>query len=393
MAIRYRRNINCLTTNQLHDFRESMQALFDLPESSGDSFATLGGLHGLPSPTWCDHGAPGFLTWHRAYMRAFERALQCVNSDVMLPFWDWSSTNTIGLPAACSQPTYVNRDGDTVSNPLYSGPIAAGAGGGTTARGSGVDSQSFAGPATSAQASMASGTFASFQSALNGPHGSVHGLIGGEMGSVPRAGFDPIFYLHHCNVDRLWRNWQQTNLSAVIPASEANHPLDPFNKPFSDEWYDGADMLSTDDLGYRYSNWCFWLPPVLVWEVLVVKFDPWIIRRMREAKLIFRADRMSRESIEFRVFINQPGAGIETELEDNSSFAGSIGTFGMGDMEMESRSTSRTFDLELNITECLRTCVNEGDEEATLKVLALSVDGEAIDSARLDTLGIDLEID
>jgi hypothetical protein len=27
MAIRYRRNINCLTTNQLHDFRESMQAL------------------------------------------------------------------------------------------------------------------------------------------------------------------------------------------------------------------------------------------------------------------------------------------------------------------------------------------------------------------------------
>jgi len=74
MSIRYRRNINCLTENQLHDLREAYQSIYDLPESSPDSFATLGGIHGLPSPTWCDHGSPGFLTWHRAYMRAFEKA-------------------------------------------------------------------------------------------------------------------------------------------------------------------------------------------------------------------------------------------------------------------------------------------------------------------------------
>ena len=97
MTIRYRRNIDCLSQNQLHDLREAYQGLYDMPEVAADSFATLGGIHGLPSPTWCDHGDPGFLTWHRAYMRAFEKALQCVDSDVMLPFCDWSSEPSTGF--------------------------------------------------------------------------------------------------------------------------------------------------------------------------------------------------------------------------------------------------------------------------------------------------------
>ena len=192
MTIRYRRNINCITSEQLHDLREAYQALYDMPEAAGESYATIAGIHGLPSPSWCDHGVPGFLTWHRAYMMAFEKALQCVNSNVMLPFWDWSSGPTTGVPSACASATYVNRNGDTVPNPLYSGPISSAAGGGTTARRPDIATMSFAGAATSAQSAMSSTTFNSFQNALNGPHGSVHGTTGGQMGSVPRAGFDPI---------------------------------------------------------------------------------------------------------------------------------------------------------------------------------------------------------
>ena len=98
------------------------------------------------------------------------------------------------------------------------------------------------GPITSAQAAMSSATFASFQSALNGPHGSVHVRTGGQMGSVPRAGFDPIFYFHHCNVDRLWWNWQQSHPGAAMPASEATHPLDPFPRPFENTWLTGEEV-------------------------------------------------------------------------------------------------------------------------------------------------------
>jgi tyrosinase len=39
------------------------------------------------------------------------------------------------------------------------------------------------------------------------PHGDVHVDIGGWMHDVPTAGQDPIFYLHHCNIYRLWNLW------------------------------------------------------------------------------------------------------------------------------------------------------------------------------------------
>lgn len=39
-------------------------------------------------------------------------------------------------------------------------------------------------------------------------HNGVHMWIGGHMGSVPTAPNDPVFFLHHCNIDRLWAKWQ-----------------------------------------------------------------------------------------------------------------------------------------------------------------------------------------
>lgn len=45
---------------------------------------------------------------------------------------------------------------------------------------------------------------------LEQPHNRVHLVVGGSghMGDNDTAGFDPIFYLHHCNVDRLWAFWE-----------------------------------------------------------------------------------------------------------------------------------------------------------------------------------------
>jgi hypothetical protein len=383
MAIKYRRNINCLTADHLHDLREAYQALYDMEESEGESFATLAGIHGLPNPSWCDHGAPGFLTWHRAYMWAFEKALRCVRPGLTLPFWDWSSGPTTGVPAACSSPTYVNRAGDTVPNPLYSGPISSAAGGGWTNRRADIDTTSFAAMATSAQAAMSSATFASFQNALNGPHGSVHVTVGGHMGSVARAGFDPIFYLHHANVDRLWWNWQRANPGIPLPAAEAAHALDPFNQPFSADWYVGADMTSTDALGYRYSNWCFWIPPILVWEVATVKLDPWLRGRLRSARVVLQSSRMPMESVEFRVFVNQPRASHRTKADENPSFAGSAGAFGMGAEEMEMRSRSTSFDLEIDVTDAVREAMEDDAEELKLKIVAVDADGEPVERERL----------
>ena len=134
--MRYRKNLNCLTTDELHDLREALAAMYALAATDPNSFATIASFHGGPPIAYCSHGAPGFFTWHRAYLMAFENALRLLGCQVTLPYWDWSSAPTTGVPAACRLPTYVNRLGATVANPLFSGPRA---GGGQTARRPDID--------------------------------------------------------------------------------------------------------------------------------------------------------------------------------------------------------------------------------------------------------------
>ncbi|KAL0069248.1 hypothetical protein AAF712_003612 [Marasmius tenuissimus] len=55
----------------------------------------------------------------------------------------------------------------------------------------------------------------------NGPHNSIHNRVGGEMG--PHwAPNDPIFYMHHANVDRVWAKWQGDNATRLEDYSGFN---------------------------------------------------------------------------------------------------------------------------------------------------------------------------
>ena len=392
-GIRYRRDIDCLTSDQLHDFREAVAAMFELPPEDENSFEKIGGLHGSD----CIHGYPGFLTWHRAYMEVFEKALQCCcDNPISLPFWDWSSGPSTGIPSACATSTYVNRDGDTVPNPLYAGPLPPSQGGGMTARHSEVDTRSFDTMATAAQNALTQSSFSSFQSMLNGPHGGVHINVGGNMASFAGAGFDPIFYLHHGNVDRLGALWQNTH-PGTLPANEASLELEPFNKPYSADWKTGADFATTDQLGYRYSRFCFFFPDIDMWKIMMARIDPkWFTQRVRSAKLVLKSDRMPVRSMEIRVFINEPEPSVKTPTLGNPRFAGSLGMFGMtaGDeapMEMKRRPNQR-FDLELDIS---RTLAEQGKsgEEVSMKLVPVSVDGRAVSPDKANLEGIDLLLD
>ncbi len=53
-------------------------------------------------------------------------------------------------------------------------------------------------------------------------HNPVHAMIGGQMytGSSPN---DPVFFLHHCNVDRLWDLWQRHHGDAGYPTAQQSH--------------------------------------------------------------------------------------------------------------------------------------------------------------------------
>ncbi len=419
MTIHYRRNINCIGTDALHDLREALAVMFMLPASDEHSFAALAGLHGLPG-NYCRHGAPGFLTWHRAYMYYFEKALRCIDSSITLPFWDWSSGPTTGVPAACAQPTYVHRSGATVPNPLYAGPLP---GGGFTARRPDIATTSYADIATAAQGALGSTSFTSFQSSLNGPHGSVHIRTGGQMSSVVLAGYDPIFYLHHSNVDRLWARWQQSH-AAPLPATEASFALDPFRVPYSNTLRTGAEFATTDPLGYRYSNFCFFFPPIRIWELIKLDLtDHRVLERAETARLVVRSNTMPKVSAELRVFLNAPDANAETPIQNNPQFAGSIGMFGMTSTRPLQDKPSATaapplapqhgghdhdhgggaghasmapdderFDLELEMAPLLKNIAAKSGE-VSLKIVAVDVQGRPLSAENIDLQGIEVLID
>lgn len=115
---------------------------------------------------------------------------------------------------------------------------------------------------------MNAGNFASFGgsdghagSLEDGPHGAVHNWTGSnddqssDMGNLWLAGRDPVFFAHHCNIDRLWAEWNRRN-----PVAHAN-PTDGSFLGLSFNFFDEnkqlvnikvQDVLDTAPLGFSY---------------------------------------------------------------------------------------------------------------------------------------------
>jgi len=96
---------------------------------------------------------------------------------------------------------------------------------------------------------VSSGKVQSFSNALqNTVHNNVHNMMGLPMMDVFNSPSDPIFWLHHCNLDRVWVAWRGVN--------NHNDPTDPgwLNAPlpgFSNKY--AGNFLSPTALGYAYA--------------------------------------------------------------------------------------------------------------------------------------------
>ena len=113
---------------------------------------------------------------------------------------------------------------------------------------------------------------------LENMHNAIHSLVGngGHMSIVPYAGFDPIFWLHHVNVDRLFAIWQAIYPDSYTTAEadgygtytntpgeieDVNTPLTPFHSDNVGTLYTSATARSTRPFGYTY-------PEVVDWGLL-----------------------------------------------------------------------------------------------------------------------------
>ncbi|HEU0013480.1 MAG TPA: tyrosinase family protein [Longimicrobium sp.] len=248
-GIHLRQNIYCMkdTHPDLVAYRKGVAVMKTRPASDPTSWEAQRAIHWttapiLPIVNECQHGTLFFFSWHRMYLYWFERIVRAAAGapSFALPYWGYTPTGQRDLPAPFRIPA------DPALNPLYTASRNAAVNAGTPLTASAVD------PA----AALALIPFTNFQSSLEGtPHGQVHVAVGGWMGSVPTAALDPIFYLHHAQIDRLWEVW------LAMGGGRANPTTPPWTTDIF-EFYDengnvvqmtGADIVSTvRQLCYRY---------------------------------------------------------------------------------------------------------------------------------------------
>lgn len=187
-------------------------------------------IHGDPAHQ--PHTTQRLLPWHRIYLLQFELALRAIHPDVSIPYWDWTKASEQAIP-----PWLIGAT-PTVVTPTKTVVV-------TRSPGTAADLALIASNVTGI---MAMSDFTSFASSLNGVHGGVHVWVGGAMGSVPTAPADPIFWMHHANLDRLWWQWQNS------PQGTGKNPSLSGAAAVMDPWPNTEpDTRDITALGYSYA--------------------------------------------------------------------------------------------------------------------------------------------
>jgi tyrosinase len=87
-------------------------------------------------------------------------------------------------------------------------------------------------------------------------HGTVHVLIGNKenMGHIPWAAGDPIFWMHHCNIDRLWASWNHCGGKNPTDSAWLDHSF-VFADPSGNKVVNKIkDVDSISQLHYSYDH-------------------------------------------------------------------------------------------------------------------------------------------
>lgn len=217
------------------------------------------------------HRGPSFLPWHRAFIYEFEDQLRAIDPTITLPYWPFENETT-GIPRVFS-PGYFGSDGNrSQGDRVTDGPFASW----NVIRriGRDPDTQQTALPSlanvntvlqytnydTAPYIEQSIGFVMGMEGwiGINSPwgmHNRVHGYIGGDMGTMEAAN-DPIFFLVHANIDRIWWNWQQMRgirLYQPVSGGPLGHNLNDTMR-FLLRTPSPANVLDIqNDMGYTYN--------------------------------------------------------------------------------------------------------------------------------------------
>jgi len=205
------------------------------------------------------HGSSGFYPWHRHFMWTYETALQEVvtiyNSQLLssgatsgfldacvtVPYWDWENDyQKESSSIVWSADTFGEYQENSC---VVTGKFTNWAGADGYCLWRTLDVQQYGGiscgEAQIIDYLVGSESYSTYCSNIQiSPHGSLHVWIGGEIGAMANmwSPDDPLFYVHHANIDRFWTLWQdcynydklsQNSLPQNVFPSSWSNPDDP----------------------------------------------------------------------------------------------------------------------------------------------------------------------
>ncbi len=190
-----------------------------------------------------------FLPWHRLMLAQFEGVIRDVlhDEDFTLPYWN----PVTGNPADYIVPAVFREPGST----LYNGTRWFWVNGGDRIDILYRDWISLDALNEKIYIDSPTGSLG-FNPRLDlNPHFLTHFALGGDMAEFSTVGGDPMFYIHHANIDRIWESWNRLG---------NKNPTDPkyLNRKFAygdrsgrrvDLPVSAADR--TAQLGYQYDSY------------------------------------------------------------------------------------------------------------------------------------------
>jgi tyrosinase len=271
-----RRSLQGLAWNDpiVQTYRDAVGIMKGLPTNNPLNWVQLSNIHGNYDPdtgnggyNFCPHGDWYFLPWHRAFTAMYERIVRSLtkNNDFAMPYWDWTTNPNLPdvfLPAQTPdgktnwlaiQDANAQRTWDTTQPmpPDIVGPDVLATILGETPYetfGTGKNpQQTDLDPSWVPAGGGIQGTLEST------PHNNVHNNIGGWMPS-PGSPRDPIFFMHHSNIDRIWAVWNANNANSKDPLwtdmTFTNNYINPDGQTM---WSPQVkDLFSPEALGYTY---------------------------------------------------------------------------------------------------------------------------------------------
>ena len=210
-----RREINGLALNDpiVQTLRDGVRILKNRLPGQGPSWADMAHIHGTAAGfNKCPHGNWYFLPWHRAYLFMYEIMIRSAtgNNSFAMPYWDWAANRNVPLAFKNAthnsqpNPLHVAARNNNYSIPdAYVGPTVMANILGQTNFELFASSRPFGQNNTNANWIKAAGTQGTLEFT---PHNNIHNNLGGLMPGFTSP-LDPIFLMHHGNIDRIWWRW------------------------------------------------------------------------------------------------------------------------------------------------------------------------------------------